>query len=209
MDSTNAGAARRRQVGRGPKILSAVRAAALAEVADVGYAAFSVENVARRAGVNKTSIYRRWKDRGGLIADTLTSLIATEVPVPDTDAIETDLREHSRSLVRWLTGAPGQSIFAAIMSDAGRVPEIAEVKRHFFEDRFRRLEPIITRAIGRGELPPGTDPQGVVKTLIAPIYLRLLVTAEPIDEAVADQAARVALAAARAGALAADPSARR
>jgi hypothetical protein len=60
---------------------------------------------------------------------------------------------------------------------------------------------MVTRAIARGELPSNTDPNAVIKTVLAPIYLRLLITAEPVDEATADQAARVALAAARAGAL--------
>jgi Tetracyclin repressor-like, C-terminal domain len=75
------------------------------------------------------------------------------------------------------------------------------VKRRFFADRFRRAEPVVTRAVARGELPPGTDPAEVVKALIAPIYLRLLITAEPIDERTAARAAEAALAAARAGAL--------
>jgi hypothetical protein len=61
--------------------------------------------------------------------------------------------------------------------------------------------PVISGAIARGELPAATDPAELVKTLIAPIYLRLLVTAEPIDEATADHAAKVARAAASAGAL--------
>lgn len=87
------------------------------------------------------------------------------------------------------------------MSDASRVPEIAEVKRRFFEDRFRRLEPLVVAAVERGELPAGTEPAELVKALIAPIYLRVLVTAEPVDEATADQAVQIALAAARAGAL--------
>ena len=60
--------------------------------------------------------------------------------------------------------------------------------------------------LGPGELPAGTDPAELVRTLLAPIYLRLLVTAEPIDRTTADNAAKVALAAARAGALRSDPA---
>jgi Tetracyclin repressor-like, C-terminal domain len=75
------------------------------------------------------------------------------------------------------------------------------VKRRFFEYYFRRAEPVISGAIARGERPAATDPAELVRTLIAPIYLRLLVTAEPIDETTADHAAKVARAAARAGAL--------
>jgi hypothetical protein len=66
----------------------------------------------------------------------------------------------------------------------------------FFEYYFRRAEPVIFAAIARGELPAATDTDGLVRTLIAPIHLRLLTTAEPISATTADNAAAVALAAA-------------
>jgi hypothetical protein len=59
----------------------------------------------------------------------------------------------------------------------------------------------VSRAIERGELARDTDADELLKLLAAPIYLRLLITAEPVDEATADQAVRIALAAARDGAL--------
>jgi hypothetical protein len=72
---------------------------------------------------------------------------------------------------------------------------IAEIKQRFFEDRLPRAEPVVARGIARGELPVDTDPAEVIKTLIAPIYLRLLITAQPIDETTARHAARLAVAA--------------
>jgi AcrR family transcriptional regulator len=109
---------------------AAVLAATLEELAAVGYAALTVENVARRAGVHKTTIYRRWKDRESLIADALSGQIASEIPVPDTGALETDLRELARAFVRWATSVQGEAVLASFFLDAGRVPEIAEVKLH-------------------------------------------------------------------------------
>jgi hypothetical protein len=88
-----------------------------------------------------------------------------------------------------------------MLSDAGRIPEVADTQRRYFEDRYRQAEPVIARAIERGQLPPGTDPAEVLRSVIAPIYLRVLVTAEPISPTIADVAANAALAAARAGAL--------
>jgi AcrR family transcriptional regulator len=165
-----------------------------------------VDNVARRAGVHKTTIYRRWKDRESLVADAMTDLAATKVPFPDTGDIDTDLRRLARSFVAFLNSPTGQAIAAATLSDASRIPEIADAKRRFFEDRFQRAHPVVSGAIARGELPADTDPAELVRTLVAPIYLRLLVTAEPIDTTTADNAAKVALAAARAGALRSDPA---
>jgi AcrR family transcriptional regulator len=190
-----------RPVGRGAKVRAAVHAATLAELVDKGYAALSVENVAQRAGVHKTTVYRRWKDRESLLTDALAEHMAMDIPVPDTGAIETDLRALARSLVQAFTSPTGQAILAAMFTGAGYLPEIASARRHVFDDRLARAEPVVTRAIERGELPGGVDPAELFKTLAAPIYLRLLVTADPVDEATADQAVRVTLAAARAEAL--------
>ena len=90
-------------------------------------------------------------------------------------------------------------IFAAVYSEAVRIPGISDVRRELFEYGPRRAAAVITRAVDRGELPPATDPAPVIRALIAPIYFRLTVTAEPVDQAAADQAAQIALAAARAG----------
>src|SRR5215467_8377242 len=90
-------------------------------------------------------------------------------------------------------------IFAAVYSDAARIPRISDVRRELFEYGPRRAAAVIERAIERGELPAGTDPAPVLRALIAPIYSRLTVTAEPVNPAAADQAAQIALAAARAG----------
>jgi AcrR family transcriptional regulator len=189
-----------RPVGRGPKVRAAVLAATLAELTAAGYAALTVDNVARRAGVHKTTVYRRWPDREHLVVDALIDAIAREMPIPDTGTVEGDLRVLARALVGWLTSPTGDAIIWTMLS-AGHVPEVAAIKRRFFEDRLRRDGAVVARAIARGELPPDTDAALVIKTLVAPLYLRLLITAEPIDEVTADQAARVALAAARAGAL--------
>jgi AcrR family transcriptional regulator len=199
-------AGRARRAGRGLKVRAAVLAATLTELTDNGYAALTVDNVARRSGVHKTTIYRRWKDRESLVADAVTDLAATKVPFPDTGDIDTDLRTLARSFVAFLNSPTGKAVAAATLSDAGRIPEVADAKRRFFEDRFRRAQPVVCGAIARGELPAATDPAELVRTLVAPIYLRLLVTAEPIDATTADNAAKVALAAARGGALSSDPA---
>jgi AcrR family transcriptional regulator len=199
MDEGFSGSAR--PVGRGRKAQAAVRAATLAELLDRGYAELTVEGVAQRAGVHKTTVYRRWKDRASLVVDALAEHFATDIPTPDTGAVETDLQALARALAHSMTGPVGRAVQTAMHSDAGRLPEIAEARRRVFADRFRRAEPVITRAIERGELPAETDPVEVLKTLAAPIYFRLLVSADPIDEDTADQAVRITLAAARAGAL--------
>lgn len=187
--------------GRGQRFRSAVLAATLAELADRGYAALSVESVARRTGVHKTSIYRHWTDREGLVLDALTTNVAGELLIPDTGQLETDLREFARGLVAWLTSPLGKAVVQAAVSDASRVPEIGNLQRRFFAERLLQDEVMIRRAIARSEIPSDTDPAEVIKTLIGPIYLRFLITAEPIDTATANRAAELTLAALRAGIL--------
>jgi AcrR family transcriptional regulator len=201
MRSGDAPAPRGRPPGRGPKVRAAVLSATLGELTQSGYADLTVENVARRAGVHKTTIYRRWKDRESLVTDAVIELAGTRVPFPDSGDIGADLRALARSLVKFLTSPAGKAVTVVTTSDAGRIPEVADARRRFFEDRYRQAEPVIRAAITRGQLPAGTDPAEVVRAVIAPIYLRILVTAEPISERTADTAADAALAAAKAGAL--------
>src|SRR5262245_43291301 len=128
-----------RAPGRGSRLRAAVLAATLDELTAGGFTALTIDNVARRAGVHKTSVYRNWKDRTSLVADALTENVATGVPIPDTGTIETDLRDYARSLIGWLTSPLGRAVLAATISDAARAePEIAEIEQRFYVDRLRR-----------------------------------------------------------------------
>ncbi|MGW4688353.1 TetR/AcrR family transcriptional regulator [Streptomyces sp. NPDC004244] len=188
-------------VGRGSKMRAAVLAATITELTERGYATLTVEGVAQRAGVHKTTIYRNWKTADGLVADALAGHFATEIPIPDTGAVDGDLRALARSLVATMTAPAGRALLAIALSDAMRLPQLAQAKKALFEDRFRRAEPVVTRAVERGELPAGTDPAELLKALVAPVYFRLVFTEEPVDETTADRAVDVALAAAHARAL--------
>jgi hypothetical protein len=123
------------------------------------------------------------------------------VTAADTGRIEGDLRFWAPSRIQALVSPVGQAMINTMLIGGADIPEVAEAKRRFFDDRLRRAQPMVARAIQRGELPHDTDPIQLLKTVIAPTYLQLLVTAEPIDEATAELAAAVALAAARAGVL--------
>lgn len=192
---------RSQPVGRGAKMRTAVYTATLDELVDKGYTELSVENIALRAGVHKTTIYRTWGTLENLVLEAITSRNESEVPIPDTGSVETDLAALATQVVGMLDERGGRVLLSALLSDAVRVPRIGETLREIFADRFRRGAPVVLRAIERGELPADTEPVEVLKTLIAPIYLRLAITGEPIDVAVAKQAARIALAAAKAGLL--------
>jgi AcrR family transcriptional regulator len=194
-------AVQRRPGGRSAQVRSAVLAATLAELAAVGYAAFTVEGVARRSGVHKTTIYRRWDGPNRLVAEAITNFADTAAPVPNTGTIEGDLHQLVRSVAAQITAEPGKALLATIFSDAIRIPEVNEIKKSFFANRIRQAEDMVNRAVTRGELPERTRARAMIESLIAPLYYRLLVTSQPIDRRLAHRLAAQCLVAARAGAF--------
>lgn len=185
-------------LGRGPRVRSAVLAATVDELSERGYAALTIDNVAQRAGVHKTTVYRRWPDRDTLIAEALADSIAAKIPIPDTGSVEEDLRALARGLVAWTNSSSGRAVLAVMVSTAAGLPSPPNSARHVFRDRIRQALPIVTRAVTRGELPNGTDPAELIKALVAPIYFRVLITGEPVGDSTAEAVTALALTAARA-----------
>ncbi|MGC9670267.1 TetR/AcrR family transcriptional regulator [Planosporangium sp. 12N6] len=187
--------------GRTALVRNAVRQATLAELAANGYQGLTVEAVAARAGIHKTTAYRRWGSVEGLIADALELASGEPWPVPDTGTVDGDLRALAREVLVGFTDPHTGPVSTAFVSAAAQNPAAAQALHAFIAARHRQAAPVVTRAIARGELPAGTDPVEVVRATVAPLYYRLFISREPVDEAVADRAAVAALAAARAGAL--------
>ncbi|MCG5218668.1 TetR/AcrR family transcriptional regulator [Streptosporangium sp. KLBMP 9127] len=194
---TGPGAAR--PGGRTARTRAAVRQATLAELGEKGYEGLTVEAVALRSGVHKTTVYRRWGSVAGLAADALAIAGDEAWPIPDTGTLEGDLRELARLVVTGFTDPEAGPIATAFVLASARDPVAAKALHAFFAARHEQSAVLVTRAAGRGELPAGTDAAEVVRCAVAPIYYRLFVTGEPISEAVADRAAAAAVAAARAG----------
>jgi AcrR family transcriptional regulator len=187
--------------GRTARTRAAVLEATVAELAARGYETLTVEQVATRAGVHKTTLYRRWGGKRGLVIDAVEAFAAGAVEVPDTGAVDGDLRRWARSIVAMLTARDSGAVVRALLS-AGETPETRDLRRRFYRTRAALVVPIVERAVQRGELPPGTDAAEVIKQVGAPLYYRFLVIEEPLSPAAADLAAAAALAAARAGVFA-------
>lgn len=199
MGGTTRASAGVRLGGRSARVREAVIRAALELLEECDVADLSVERLAGRAGVNKTTIYRRWRDLDGLIGDVLMQLGTLHVPIPDTGDFDRDLAELAESLREAISGQAGGKVVAALAAAAARSQRAGEVLRGFLRQRFQQAEIIVRRAADRGELSEDIDGLGVIETLGAPFYLRLLVTSEPIDVTFSQRAAAAAAAAARAG----------
>jgi AcrR family transcriptional regulator len=195
---------RTRPGGRTARTRAAVLDATVAELVVGGYGALTVERVANRAGVHKTTLYRRWGGKQGLVAEAVEAFAAAAVAeVPDTGRVDEDLRRWARSIVAMLRARDSGAVVRAVFS-TGESPETRELRRRFYRTRARLVVPIVERAVERGELPPGTDAAEVIKQVGAPLYYRFLVIAEPLTAAAADLAADAAVAAARAGVFVGD-----
>ncbi|GAA3227462.1 TetR/AcrR family transcriptional regulator [Nonomuraea helvata] len=179
----------------------AVRQATLAELAEHGYRGLTVENVAERSGVHKTTVYRRWGSVAGLISDALELARDEPWPVPDTGSIEGDLRGIVQLVRSGFDDPELGPVSSAFVSAAVQDPDAARALHDFFVARHEQSAEVVRRAIGRGELPDIVDVREVIRVAVAPVYYRLFVAHEPVTERDADRAADAALAAARAGVL--------
>jgi AcrR family transcriptional regulator len=168
------------------------------ELGRAGYAAVSLDAIALRAGVHKTTIYRRWRSKDKLVAAALLELARQQLEVQDTGDIDHDARALARSVALVLsqpTGAAAvQAMVSAMQSNAPN-----PVVQQFWASRLQAVTPMIERAIQADQLPRGTDPAQMIAAIAAPLYFRLLVSAEPLTQPAADTSAAAALLAARAG----------
>jgi AcrR family transcriptional regulator len=185
--------------GRTARTRAAVLQAAIEELNDNGYSDASVERVAQRAGVAKTTIYRRWGSLDGLLADMMAEQAAQEIPVPDEGGLDGDLHVLADRVVASLRVPALRAAFGVMVKEAAANPAARELLSRFLAVRFATMAVIIDRAVARGELPPHTDAAGVLGTVTSVIYYRLYVLGEPAGQGIADCAAATALAAARAG----------
>jgi AcrR family transcriptional regulator len=189
---------RARPGGRTARTRAAVLDATIAELVRHGYGALTVDAVAGRAGVNRTTVYRRWGDREGLVADAVESFAVSQARVPDTGDVAEDLRRWARSILATLTAPETAAVVRAVFG-GGDSPRLRELRHRYWAVRAALVVPVVERAVERGQLPAGTDAVEVVKHLGAPLYYRLLVLDEELTAAAADLAAAVTATAARAG----------
>jgi AcrR family transcriptional regulator len=175
--------------------------AVVGELIDHGYTGTTVERVAARAGIAKTTIYRRWGGLDGLLADLMAEQAAREIPVPDEGSLDADLRALARAVVASLRDPAIKAAFASVVAAAVQNPSAREVLSRFIAARTAKMTIIIDRAAPRGELPPGTDAAAVLRIVTGLIYYRLFIAGEQACQDIADSAAATAAAAARAGLL--------
>jgi AcrR family transcriptional regulator len=167
----------RRPGGRSARVRSSVLQSAFAVLTEKGAEAFTIAEVAARAGVHETSIYRRWGTKTALALEASLHFAEVTLAVPDTGSLKSDLVVLLERLVALLASPQGQAFLALT---ASRHPDAVAARRSYFRRRFDTARGMFDKARSRGEFPRHADPLVFLEALIAPLYLRLLVTGEPV-----------------------------
>jgi AcrR family transcriptional regulator len=164
-------------------ITVAIRNAVMNELAEVGYGRLSIEAVARRAGVGKTAIYRRWSNKLEMVMEIVSDVAERKVPLPDTGSFAGDLSLLLLIVSTALRHRMASQIIPDLMAEAARNPQIAETLQRALRTHQQAVgEKLIGQAVARGELPEGTDPEVAVDLILGPLYWRLAVARQPIED---------------------------
>ncbi|MGW2225353.1 TetR/AcrR family transcriptional regulator [Streptomyces formicae] len=157
-------------------VTEAIRAAVFEELAAVGYARMSIEGIARRAGVGKTAVYRRWRSKLHLVLDLVSAIAVQGLPAPDTGSLESDLRLLYEVTSRALRHPVASQIIPDLQAEAARNPEIAEaLQKALREGQHGVASGIVRAAVERGEVRRGVDEDLALDLVSGPIYWRSVV----------------------------------
>jgi AcrR family transcriptional regulator len=163
---------------RDPAVDRRVLAAAIAVYGDNGWSGFSIDTVARRARVGKASIYLRWDNRAHLLTEALKSELSTVAAV-DTGSVRGDLIHLARQvLVRYLGDAGRAALRIGL--EAHLLPDIAGEHQRARRAQLVAGRAIVSRAIDRHELPPGTSATAILESVLgAALFHAVVVLPEP------------------------------
>jgi len=158
---------------------------ALAMLGSRGYAGLTLDDLAERTGVAKTTILRRWPSKAAVAAAAVERLALQSVDVPDSGTLRGDLHALLHGAAD--TFARGRGMFVPrLMREAGHHSEITDLLFTVIHTRRQAYRRVLALAIARGELSPTVDQELFIDLLIGPIWTRLLITGDPVTRAYVD-----------------------
>jgi AcrR family transcriptional regulator len=170
-----------RPAGDSQQLVRAVLAATFRQLGASGFAGLSVEAVAREAGINKTSVYRRWPNKTELVLAALQEVRTQEPPFEESGDLRRDLTSLLQRKANALVSPRGKKLARALLVlDAG--PEADAMMQALRARQDALLSQILERAVARGELPQGAASPALLELLIAPLTYHTLVLDLPVDE---------------------------
>src|SRR5436190_1080069 len=157
-------------------------------LAEGGVHHLTVERVAARSGVAKTTIYRRWRSKDELALAVLLKMVEQIVEVPDLGNVRSELIGFVDGAVKILGKTLMGRVMQGLVSDLATDPELG---RSFREQivalRVSEIRHVLERAIARGELRPDIDVDLIHEMLFGPVYYRLLLSGGELDAGLAER----------------------
>ncbi|MFE9574837.1 TetR/AcrR family transcriptional regulator [Nocardia sp. NPDC006044] len=162
-----------------PQVTTAITSAAFAELAEVGYGKLTMEGVARRAGVSKPTLYRRWATKEQLVLALVEQVAVAAAEVPDTGSLRGDLRAFLEATAAGFSHPLASRIIPDLLAEGIRTPSVADALQAVGRGRREKVGRILRRGIDRGELPAALDLELALDLCIAPLFWRRLLGGEP------------------------------
>lgn len=171
-----------------PRVTDAITGAAFTELAESGYARMSMEAVARRAGVGKAALYRRWASKQDMLTELIRAAVDDTLPTaPATGSLHGDLHGLLVSFRAQLADPVVASVGPGLVAEARHTPALAEVLlTSVAAPRRAAALTVLEAAIERGELPSRLDTELALDLLIAPLIFRMLIMGGTGDDVYLD-----------------------
>lgn len=180
MDLSEPPSRQRRPGGRTAEVTRRIYDAVLELLGEGGIDACTFQNVAARAGVERSTLYRRNPDRWPTIIDAIIDFAERETAPLDTGSFRGDLHGTLQKLAQALNSPLGPSLVAvAAAIQGGAAPGEGE---RFWTNRLERLGPMFRGAIARGELPTDANWEEIFSMAAGPVYFRRFIASRKIDE---------------------------
>ncbi|RUT48204.1 TetR/AcrR family transcriptional regulator [Paenibacillus anaericanus] len=160
----------------------AVLAASYDLLLEIGFGAVTVDKIAERAQVSKATIYKWWANKAAVVMDGFMSAAAARLPVPDTGSVFNDILIHATNLAQFLTSREGK-IITELIGEGQFDQGLAEAYRsRYFNPRRLEARLLLERGVQRKELKETLDIELTIDLIYGPVFYRLLLTGEQIDD---------------------------
>ena len=177
-----------RSGGRSEVVRTTVATTVL-EMLHEGNATFSVADVAQRANIHRSTVYRWWPTRVSLVEEALT-LHTTLLAAPDTGAWASDVQALTRELAVFFANPVEVALNAVLASDVNS--EVADIQRTHWGPIMRDLSEVVDRAKARGEVGVDVNPRFVLQMIVGPLLLNTTFGRRPASEATVEAIAEAA-----------------
>jgi AcrR family transcriptional regulator len=148
---------------------------------EAGLADLTIDELSRRSGVAKTTIYRHWPNRSAIVIDACSRMTDHQEPPPDTGTLDGDLRAILTGIVGLLGTARWSAILPSIVDAAEHDPQFASIHSRIQRGHAAPLRAALDQAARRGEISPAADRDAIAAALLGPLYYRRWFSREPID----------------------------